>query len=154
MMWPQVANNFIAVMELPEGAGGDDDDDENDIEVDDTPAYSRFVLYSAATFPTICSLLACHPVSLSSLQHHSPPQQQQQNNFLSGASFNKLAHAVRADNDPFSDVQGDLRALFATRLAERARAAPGSIAPLVAQMAPEAAQAVQGYLAAAGQSLA
>lgn len=102
------------MLELPEGAaaGGGDDDDDEDVEIDDTPAYSG------------------------------------------GASFNKLAHAVRADNDPFSDVQADVRQLFAVRLGELSKTHPGKVQELVQGMPADAQALIAKYLSAAGVALA
>jgi exportin-2 (importin alpha re-exporter) len=70
-----------------------------------------------------------------------------------GSSFNQLANAVRADNDPFAAIVGDLRLLVATRFAEAAHARPGELQPLIQQASPDAQQVLARYLTAAGLSI-
>jgi exportin-2 (importin alpha re-exporter) len=70
-----------------------------------------------------------------------------------GSSFNQLANAVRADNDPFAAIVGDLRLLVATRFAEAAHARPGELQPLIQQASPDAQQILARYLTAAGLSI-
>ena len=70
--------------------------------------------------------------------------------FSSGAAFNQLANAVRADNDPFASISGDLRLLVASRVAEFAHAHPGQLQPLIQQASIDAQQMLARYLQAAG----
>lgn len=62
-----------------------------------------------------------------------------------GASFNLLHYAARADNDPFANVNGDLRATFANSLAELSRAHTGQLASLLSHLSPASANALAKY---------
>jgi exportin-2 (importin alpha re-exporter) len=73
--------------------------------------------------------------------------------YSGAASFNQLANAARSDNDPFSNIVGDLRLLTATRLCDFGRTHPGRLMPLVAQASPDAQQMLAQYAQAAGLQL-
>jgi exportin-2 (importin alpha re-exporter) len=66
------------------------------------------------------------------------------------ASYSQLRNAARKESDPCADV-ADARTFLAAALAAAANAAPGTVAPIVAQKCPpEVQQALGGYCQAAG----
>mmetsp|Transcript_18950 Transcript_18950/g.32689 ORF Transcript_18950/g.32689 Transcript_18950/m.32689 type:complete len:984 (+) Transcript_18950:46-2997(+) len=73
--------------------------------------------------------------------------------YSSGASFNALHHAARVENDPFAEIDVDLRALLVKQLATLSAAHPGAVQPLIGQAEAPVQTAVATYAQTAGVQL-
>ena len=64
-----------------------------------------------------------------------------------------MHHAARVENDPFAEIDVDLRALLVKQLATLSAAHPGAVQPLIGQAEAPVQTAVATYAQTAGVQL-